>query len=66
MWIDKCVSTNRDECNDVGSEISADSKQEAVFNKAEYIVSTNGDIGLICVERFLALTLGLQTIQKET
>lgn len=52
MWIDKCVSTNRDECNDVGSEISTDSKQEAILNKIEDIVSTNGDIGLICAERF--------------
>lgn len=36
------VSTIRDECNGVGSEISTEPKQETA--KADDIVSANGDI----------------------
>ena len=42
----KCVSTNPDECKDVGCEIGAHSKRKATLYKVEHIVSAYGNIRL--------------------
>ena len=43
LYIRKCVSTNRDECNGVELEISTNPKQGG-YRKIENIVSADGDI----------------------
>lgn len=43
------VSTKDDECNPVGLEIDASSKRETTLI-VEDMVSTDGNIGVICVE----------------